>query len=94
MPVKTVVFRMSGNVRRKEIIWAAWVRILVHLNGRDLCRKGVFDEMQKRLLTGLYIFVCLFSSCIRDQYICCTEDHGQRRFYVSVSAQQGSADDG
>lgn len=48
----------------------------------------------KEIINWVVYFVCHVSSCIRDQYICCTEDHGQRRFYVSVSAQQGSADDG
>ena len=35
-----------GNVRRKEIIGRAGYAS-GHLNGRDLCRKGVFDESKR-----------------------------------------------
>ena len=46
MPVKTVVFRMSGmsDAKRSSGVpgYASG-----HLNGRDLCRKGVFDESKR-----------------------------------------------
>lgn len=48
-----------GNVRRKEIIGRAGYAS-GHLNGRDLCRKGVFDE-SKEIINWVVYFVCLLA---------------------------------
>ncbi len=48
----------------------------------------------KEIINWVVYFVCLLAVVFVINTFVVQMDHGQRRFYVSVSAQQGSADDG
>ena len=49
----------------------------------------------KEIINWVVYFVCLLAVVfVINTFVVQSTNHGQRRFYVSVSAQQGSADDG
>ena len=82
-----------GNVRRKEIIGRAGYAS-GHLNGRDLCRKGVLMKA-KEIINWVVYFVCLLAVVFVINTFVVTEGPWSAEILCnSVSAQQGSADDG